>query len=407
MESAIAQISNDLSTVCVTLQERSRDQQSVDLSEDSEELTEIAAGMVSLAGSVVSSVSSQASTVRPSPRGANWTSMSLDGMPVGPQMRQRIHEWRNMTPVGSASASSTSASRPPIASSVSSFTYIANEDEDADLDAKIRIDKRRYIYAMDLCKKRKFEQAIPYIKNTLESFTDATERSIRRSALMLYIQAHLELPKFPDVVPKYLKDALQNSDQDEMHEVLHLQAQVEIRMYPQNPDMAKQTCIKAINARSSLFGWNHKLTVESKQLMTDICVLSRDQDAAIWATEQGVTKIWHPEEIFEFRFSFPILGIPAMALLAIIGGCGIGWCVIFFGIPWLGVLSLKRNWVWMMNWKRNGGGVAWRVCLYAGSWLILLGLYEEAIGNGEDMRWFYTFSCCWILGLAFIGLAGT
>jgi hypothetical protein len=390
IESSIAQISKDLSTVCIKLQARSQDRQSINLSEDSEELTEIAANLVKEASSIASSarsassastVGSEASTIRSTAQ--RWESISLDGMPMGPQMKDRIQSWRKTLWSSASSLSTTTGtSNALIKSSASSVTYVTDQNDDADLDFEQYFLIRRYNYAKELCLKKQFKQAIPHIEKTLDSFTDSTETSIRRSVLIILIQAQLELPEIPRTTAQHLANALKYSEADETHEVLHLQARVEFKANPKDPEIAQQTCLKAIKARASQFGRKHKLTVESIQLMSDICVESRDQDGVIWAREEGVRKVWHRDDVFALVTGIPLIGLPILALLAMIYNRDFGFNLVFFGIPWYGFGILKSQRNKMMNWEKYIGDIIICVGLFITVWVVLLAIKDYAEAEG-------------------------
>ncbi|KAF2673538.1 hypothetical protein BT63DRAFT_451586 [Microthyrium microscopicum] len=340
----------------------------LELTEGSEELIQIAAGIVKYSTSLSSGISVTEPTVGSTFQNTRvWLQQTAQGL------RDQAH-------IGTSPLTSTSPPESTTYTPASSVTEDGDQMEDKNFDIDTHIIKQRHKHAVELCQKGRLKQAIPYLKKTLESFTQTTnhaassKKRLQREILLLLIDAYLQLRSVPLDITHHLKQAMDLSDSHELHEVIHLRAVADFKINPAAPEIAKETCHKAIKARSAQFGRKHELTIKSMQLMTDICVQARDPDADIWALEQGVSKHLHPEDAVASTFLWFLAWFPTSALIHLYfrGTCGVEWALIFYGIPWLGVLSLRRNWHAVQAWDENYKGIILGVCLFVGTWLGLL-----------------------------------
>jgi WD40 repeat protein len=290
---------------------------------DSEELVEIARTLASNASSVAASESTRStpSTLRafhprPSAEDIGPTSQqhnpfadetesdaahSVIGAPLTTRQRRNIESWI-ADPRIATSRNSTSSDRFSVPNVISIPLTETSQFSDAphtppstihsqeDSDIEVEFIKRRYKRAKDLMEERKYREAIPHLKRTLDAIKVSGEspvfpdtRAYQKVQYLLataLIETGSDLANAEAILTELFEvPALESLDR---FSAAHLLSQLYVNQQPDDYIRAKAMCLMAVKGRNATLGRTHPETYASIALLCSICQISNDSDEDIW-----------------------------------------------------------------------------------------------------------------------------
>lgn len=240
---------------------------------DSEELVEIAAGMVQVMSSAASSVAIPNRALSQISRRRivnDWTNASEHGVPLSSLHSSLIQDWSATVHAFGHGFTNTSRWNPA---------------DPFDMDSQLI--KDRFEHARRLCAAEKFAEAVPYLRRTLETFPESTHarqdwQEMRQDVQLQLAKTLMEIRPISTDAEVLLSELGDITSYQYHDEALHLLVHVQMELYPDDYTRAKRSCMRAIRARRTVFGQRHEQTIESINLMIELCIATEDGDTAIW-----------------------------------------------------------------------------------------------------------------------------
>ena len=306
---------------------------------DSEELVEIARALASNASSVAASESarstpstvrafrprSSAEDIRPTSQQHNPsadetepdTAHSVIGVPLTGRRRRDIESWITEPRITTSrnSVSNDLFSMPNVASisltETSRFSDALHTPPSTihsreDYDIEVEFIKERYKRAKGLVEERKYREAIPHLKRTLDVikggepvFPHSAYQEVQRLLATALIETNSDLADAETILTELFETP--TSEASDRFSAAHLLSQLYLNQQPDDYTKAKTMCLIAVKGRNAILGRTHPETYASITLLCSICQTSNDSDEEIW--RDMLPEDFHTDSVNAMAFS--------------------------------------------------------------------------------------------------------
>ncbi|KAH0565258.1 hypothetical protein GP486_001355 [Trichoglossum hirsutum] len=225
---------------------------------------------------------------------------SVTRIPLTAQRRERIDSWIPQPPTRSPGLPPEDFYSIPDVASIA-FTETSkfsdalptppstiNGQGDTSIEAELI--KKRYERAKDLVEQKKFRDAIPHLKRTLDAIkitggnqVSQDGRAYQKVQILLataLVDTDSKLAEAREILRELYESP--KSEPLEKFSAAHLLARLYFNQRPNDYTEAKEMCLTAVSGRNAILGRTHPGTYESIALLCRICRASKDSDEEIW-----------------------------------------------------------------------------------------------------------------------------
>jgi hypothetical protein len=178
-----------------------------------------------------------------------------------------------------------------------------------DYDIEVEFIKKRYKRAKVLMEVRKYREAIPHLKRTLDTIKAGGEspafpdprayQEVQRLLATALMETGSDLADAETILTELFETS--TSEPSDRFSAAHLLSRLYLNQQPDDYTRAKTMCLIAVKGRNATLGRTHPETYASIALLCSICQTSNDSDEEIW--RDMLPEDFHTDSVNAMAFS--------------------------------------------------------------------------------------------------------